>query len=183
MAFPPREDMHSLVKNTDIHRGKFNVKPMLNDDDILRMREYVNHMVANVPRGVFDYAYDLAEAMQLDLPAFHALDLTPSDAALKRKLGFGQMRLSEKALQELDTSNVNELEILEDGISPRALIWLFHSAGAMAFFEGKEEIDYSHIQQVWIPSARHKLIMRPSARALGIKPEHLLTAVLDTVKY
>lgn len=183
MSFPGRQDMNGLIRNTDIHRGKFNIEGMLDDELILKMRHFVDHMVANVPEGVYNYAYSLAEAMQLDLPAFQKLDLVPNDKGAKRKLGFGQMRLDANALKELDTTNVDELAVLEDGISPRALIWLMHSAGAMALMEGEEEIGYRHIQEVWIASARHKLIMRPSARALGIKSEHILTAVLDQVEY
>jgi len=189
MSFPPRDDMEVLVRSTDIHRGIFNMTPMMDKDEILQIRDFVNHMVANVPKAVYNYTYDLMEAMQIDLPAFGKLDLAPTGK--KRKLDFGQMQLSAKALKELPTkagtelpiSNVQELELLEDGISPRAFIWLMHSAAAMAFMEGSDEIGFQHIQQVWIPSARHKLIMRPVARSLGIKPEHILTAVLNSVEF
>ena len=58
-----------------------------------------------------------------------------------------------------------------------------HTAAVLAFMEGQEVITFKHIQDVWIPAVRHKLIMRPSARALGIKPEHILTAVLDKVEH
>jgi MoxR-like ATPase len=127
--------------------------------------------VRNVPDAVLRYAYRLAQIVQVDQPEFKQLKLRP-------RTTFDQERLL-----DLSGNAIADLEILEDGISPRATIWLMHSACALAFIEGEEQASFEHVRRVFIPSARHKLIMRPVAKSLRVLPEDILNAALDTVKF
>jgi len=171
MSFPGEDDTVALFRNTAIHRGKTNVTAVLSKAEILEMQAHNDHMVNNAPDAVLRYAYRLAACVQTDKPEFKKLVLKARDQAQKDRLA------------DLNGANIAELEILEDGISPRAAIWLVHSACALAFIEGCEEVDFEHVRRVFIPSARHKLIMRPVAKSLRILPEDILNAAIDTIKY
>lgn len=170
MKFPPRQEMIDLLGNTQIHRGDADIQPVLEKGDILLMQEYNDYMVANAPAAVKGYVYDLAAHTQVDMPEFYSLKLPngPDD----------KLRLKEYAGE-----SVADLEILEDGISPRAAIWILHSACAVAFLDGRDVVTFDDVRAVFIASSRHKLIMRPTAKSYGIRPEDILKAVLNTVKY
>jgi MoxR-like ATPase len=171
MTFPGENDMVALLSNTDIHRGKANVTGILEKEEILQMQQYNDWMVRNVPDAVKRYAYRLAQIVQVDQPEFKQLKLRPTTDYDKQRL------------QDLSGQSIVDLEILEDGISPRATIWLMHSACALAFIEGEEKVSHEHVRRVFIPSARHKLIMRPVAKSLRVLPEDILNAALDTIKF
>jgi MoxR-like ATPase len=171
MNFPGEEETVALFRNTDIHRGKSNVTGVLEKSDILAMQTYNDQMVRSAPEAVLRYAYRLAACVQTDKPEFKALKIKARTAHDKERLA------------DNDGANIADLEILEDGISPRAAIWMVHSACALAFIEGHDEVDFEHVRRVFIPSARHKLIMRPVAKSLRIRPEDVLNAALDTIKY
>jgi MoxR-like ATPase len=170
MKFPPRQEMIDLLGNTGIHRGDADIEPILEKSDILAMQAHNDWMVQTAPAAVKGYVTDLVTCLQVDEPAFESLKL-PSGAADKKRL------------KEYAGANIAELEILEDGVSPRAAIWILHSACAVAFLNGRDEVNFDDVRAVFIPSARHKLIMRPTAKSYGIRPEDILQAVLNTVKY
>lgn len=172
MNFPNEDDMVALLRNTDIHRGKANVTGVLTKDEILLMQEHNDWMVRNVPEPVLRFAYRLANCVQTDKAEFKKLALVKS----KNVADYDRIK-------DLHGQNISELEILEDGISPRAVIWMVHAACALAFIEGTEVCEFDHIRRVFLPSARHKLIMRPVAKSLRILPEDILRAALDSVKF
>jgi MoxR-like ATPase len=88
-----------------------------------------------------------------------------------------------KRLKDFIGSKVIDLEILEDGVSPRAAIWILHAACAVAFLDGRDEVTFDDVRTVFIASCRHKLILRSTAKAYGIRAEDILKSVLDSVKY
>jgi MoxR-like ATPase len=172
MKFPPRDAMNDLLSNTEIHRGRSNLPAVFDKAEIKAMQEHNDWMVNHAPLAVRNYITSLAEYLQVDGPEFQKLVLvagTPADAV---RLG-----------NTLVGVNIAELEVLEDGMSPRAAIWMLHAACALAFIEGEEEVSFEHVRRVFIPSARHKLIMRSVAKSLGVKPEDILNSVLAAVKY
>lgn len=170
MKFPDEDSMTGLFKNTELHRGKHTNKPFVNMDEVKWLREFNDHMVAEASPEVMSYAYRLAAVMQVDSPEFRKLNLVP------------QNDLQKKLWADLDSQNIYELQILDDGISTRGLIWLLHGACALAFLDGEEKVRLRDVQRAWEPAARHKLIMRPSARAMGIAPEDILRAARAVVK-
>ena len=171
MKFPPRDAMNDLLANTEIHRGKSNLPAVFDKAEIKLMQEHNDWMVHNAPLPVRNYVTALAECLQTDGDVYQELVLSAMTKADAKRLG------------DMVGQNIAELEVLEDGLSPRAAIWMLHAACALAFIEGADVVTFEHVRRVFIPSARHKLIMRSVAKSLGVRPEDILNSALATVKY
>ncbi len=182
LLMPSRVQLRDLIRNTDVHRGIFNVQPGVELEEVLPIREFITHMVKSISDPVADYLIELVLLVYTRKPdEFNRLDLMPREndrTKQLRRLRFGQKRLSAEELKGLPYSKVRELEVLVRGVSPRVMIWGAHLAAALAFIEGRDKIDFSDIEEAWCAQT-HQLLMRPVARSYGIEPIHILTAALD----
>ena len=183
MKFPPRREMIDLLGNTAIHRGNADIEPVLEKADILLFHAHNDWMTETAPEAVKGYVTDLVTCLQVDESAFEDLVLAEALKSTKANPKSLWKPADKKRLRDYIGAKVSDLEILEDGISPRAAIWILHSACAVAFLEGRDEVTFDDVRTVFIPSCRHKMIMRSTAKAYGIRPEDILRSVLDSVKY
>ncbi len=174
MKFPEREALIDLGYNTKLHRNVDEIRPLLTMDEIVAMGEYNDHMVETMSRSVAGYAADLTSVLQSDLPEFRKLKVVPDP----RK----DPQMEKDRLKGLLGKSIYDLQVLDDGLSPRAYIWMRHAACALAFLDGLEEPEDTHIDKVWIPTGRHKLMVRPIARAMGITAVDILNSAQAYVK-
>jgi MoxR-like ATPase len=175
MLFPSEDDMIALDENVAIHRGTHKNTPFLTMDDVKLLRDINDDMVLRASRDVKSYRYRLCAALQPDLKMFRTLQLTAKD-------DFQKQQWIDTISDNPAEWNIHNLQVLDDGVSTRATMWLLHAACALAFLEGRTECTIPDVQRAWVPCTRHKLIMRPSARTMGIFPEDILRAARETVK-
>lgn len=183
MKFPSRDEMIDLLGNTAIHRGNADIEPVLEKADILLFHAHNDWMAETAPRAVKGYVADLVAMLQVDEPAFEDLVLAEKLKAKKLPADSLWKAADKRRLQDYIGEKVIDLDILEDGISPRAAIWISHAACAVAFLDGRDEVTFDDVRKVFIPACRHKLILRSTAKAYGIRAEDILRSVLDSVKY
>jgi MoxR-like ATPase len=183
MKFPPRQEMIDLLGNTAIHRGDADIEWTLEKNDILLFHAHNDWMTETAPAAVKGYVTDLVTCLQVDEPEFENLLLGDSLKAKKLAADSLWKEADKKRLKDFIGSKVIDLEILEDGVSPRAAIWILHAACAVAFLDGRDEVTFDDVRTVFIASCRHKLILRSTAKAYGIRAEDILKSVLDSVKY
>jgi MoxR-like ATPase len=67
------------------------------------------------------------------------------------------------------------------GGSPRASIALFRSAQAVAAVRGRNYVEPDDVKHILPAVLTHRLILQPEARLQNIRPEELLTDILDNI--
>ena len=81
---------------------------------------------------------------------------------------------------ELITATRNHEDILR-GASPRATLAVTAMAKAIAQLRGRDYVIPKDVQEVFVTTVAHRLLMSPKAEALGKTPEQTLQAILDKV--
>lgn len=175
MAFPSRNGLIQLGRNTKLHRNVATIEPLLGMNEILDLVKYNDHMVDGISDSVLGYAADLVTYLQTDMPEFRKLVFVPDP---RRDLEYEKLRL-----KDLIGKPIFEEEILDDGLSPRAFIWMQHAAAAWAFLDGADEVRHRDIDAVFTAAGRHKLCVRPLAKAMNVVPEDILNAAHHYVKH
>ncbi|MBR5752937.1 MAG: MoxR family ATPase, partial [Clostridia bacterium] len=74
------------------------------------------------------------------------------------------------------------LEEVEQGVSPRAVLALVQMARASAFMRGRDHVIPEDIQSLYVDVCAHRLILTPRAKIRKITPEQILLDVLRSVK-
>ena len=67
------------------------------------------------------------------------------------------------------------------GASPRASLGLFRTGRALALIRGRDYVLPDDIKELAVPVLAHRLVLTPAARMRGIRPERLVSEVLNTV--
>ena len=81
---------------------------------------------------------------------------------------------------DLITATRNHEDILR-GASPRATLAVTAMAKAIAQLRGRDFVIPKDVQEVFITTVAHRLLMSPKAEALGRTPEQTLQSILDKV--
>ena len=81
---------------------------------------------------------------------------------------------------DLITATRNHEDILR-GASPRATLAVTAMAKAIAQLRGRDFVIPRDVQEVFITTVAHRLLMSPKAEALGRTPEQTLQSILDKV--
>ncbi len=68
------------------------------------------------------------------------------------------------------------------GVSPRAGVAILRGARAVAALEGREYVVPDDIQEVVLPSLRHRVMLTPEAEIEGRSPDELLTELIRSVE-
>lgn len=68
------------------------------------------------------------------------------------------------------------------GAGPRAGISLISITKALAFLENEESVRWKHIEQMTLPTLRHRIKLSPEARHDGITEDVFINDILDHVK-
>lgn len=67
------------------------------------------------------------------------------------------------------------------GASPRAALTLLSASQALAAIRGRDFVTPDDVKAMSIPVLRHRLILRPEAEVEGIRPDHVVTRILETI--
>jgi len=67
------------------------------------------------------------------------------------------------------------------GASPRASLGLFRTGRALALLRGRDYVLPDDIKELAVAVLSHRLVLTPAARMRGIRPERLVSEVLNTV--
>jgi len=70
---------------------------------------------------------------------------------------------------------------VEVGISPRGSIALFKLSKAHAAFYGRDYVVPDDIKNIVFPALVHRIILKPEARVSGVKPENIITDILNSI--
>ena len=81
---------------------------------------------------------------------------------------------------DLITATRNHEDILR-GASPRATLAVTAMAKAIAQLRGRDYVIPKDVQEVFVTTVAHRLLMSPKAEALGTPPTQTLQAILDKV--
>jgi MoxR-like ATPase len=68
------------------------------------------------------------------------------------------------------------------GASPRASMYLVRAARARAFLDGRSYATPHDVKRVALPVLRHRVVVTYEAEADGVRSEHVVRRVLDTVE-
>ncbi len=68
------------------------------------------------------------------------------------------------------------------GASPRAGVMLLRAAKATAALDGRDYVTADDIKRVFVPALRHRIALDPSEEIEGVRPEDVLTRILDSVE-
>lgn len=75
-----------------------------------------------------------------------------------------------------------ESPMVELGVSPRGVIALSQLSRAKAYLAGRKYVIPEDVQDVYIESCAHRIVLKPQARAEGTKQEKILKEILETVR-
>jgi MoxR-like ATPase len=67
------------------------------------------------------------------------------------------------------------------GGSPRAGVLLLRAAKALAALEGRDFVLPEDVQEAWLPTLRHRVLLEPSAEVEGLRPDEALRRTLESV--
>ncbi len=67
------------------------------------------------------------------------------------------------------------------GASPRASLGLFRTGRALAMIRGRDYVLPDDIKELAVPVLAHRVVLTPAARMRGVRPERLVSEVLNTV--
>lgn len=67
------------------------------------------------------------------------------------------------------------------GASPRAALTLLSASQALAVIRGRDFVTPDDVKAMSIPVLRHRLILRPEAEVEGVRPDHVVTRILETI--
>jgi MoxR-like ATPase len=67
------------------------------------------------------------------------------------------------------------------GGSPRAGVMLLRAAKALAALDGRDFALPEDVQEVWLPTLRHRVLLEPSAEVEGLRPDEALRRTLESV--
>jgi MoxR-like ATPase len=84
-----------------------------------------------------------------------------------------------RATREFANPPANEPKYLTWGASPRAVLALYQSSRAVAWLRGSDHVAPDHVQEVFIPSMRHRMGLTYEAEADKVTTEHVLKKILD----
>lgn len=68
------------------------------------------------------------------------------------------------------------------GCSPRAGLQLLRASQAAAMYKGRDYVLPDDVQRLAVPVLAHRLMLRPDAKAKGIKQEAVISGILKSVK-
>lgn len=129
-----------------------NVKPVMNVEDLLKMRAGVNEVAARTSKELVRYIVSLVRSTRPGKPEF--------DALIKR-------------------SGAPLDDMVKFGLSPRAIIGTKRMAAALAFADGRESATPDDVKAVFRDIARHRIIMLETAELNGYTSDHVINAVID----
>lgn len=66
--------------------------------------------------------------------------------------------------------------------SPRASIWLFRGARALAYLDGMDYVLPDHVKYISRYALRHRIILKPQYEAEGVRPEDIVDKTLRSVE-
>lgn len=78
-------------------------------------------------------------------------------------------------------AGTRELEYVEQGVSPRAVLALMKMARACAVLENRDYIIPDDIKNVFVDVCSHRMELTPKARIMKITPEQLLTDLIRDI--
>jgi MoxR-like ATPase len=84
-----------------------------------------------------------------------------------------------RATREFAVPKANEPKYLTWGASPRAVLALYQSSRAVAWLRGSDHVAPDHVQEVFIPSMRHRMGLTYEAEADKVTTEKVLKQILD----
>ena len=67
------------------------------------------------------------------------------------------------------------------GASPRASLGLFRTGRALALIRGRDYVLPDDIKELAVPVLAHRVVLTPAARMRGVRPERLVSEVLNSV--
>ena len=67
------------------------------------------------------------------------------------------------------------------GASPRASLGLFRTGRALALIRGRDYVLPDDIKELAVGVLSHRIVLTPAARMRGVRPERLVSELLDTV--
>ena len=67
------------------------------------------------------------------------------------------------------------------GASPRASLGLFRTGRALALIRGRDYVLPDDIKELAVPVLSHRIVLTPSARMRGVRPEQLVHELLNSV--
>ena len=67
------------------------------------------------------------------------------------------------------------------GASPRASLGLFRTGRALALTRGRDYVLPDDIKELAVPVLAHRVVLTPAARMRGVRPERLVSEMLNTV--
>ena len=67
------------------------------------------------------------------------------------------------------------------GASPRASLGLFRTGRALALIRGRDYVLPDDIKELAVPVLAHRVVLTPAARMRGVRPERLVSEVINTV--
>ena len=77
---------------------------------------------------------------------------------------------------------VRKMDEVRYGPSPRASIWLFKGARALAFMVGRDYVIPDDVKRLALVAIPHRLKLKPEYEAEGVRPEDLVTRALKEVE-
>lgn len=107
---------------------------------------------------------------------------TPADLEWCRQQ-VAQVRVEEKVMDYLlqIVRRTRSSDYLVIGASPRAGIALLLISKALAALKGRDFVIPDDIKQAVFPGLRHRLILKPESEVEGLKPDRILSSLLETI--
>ncbi len=72
-------------------------------------------------------------------------------------------------------------EAVVRGASPRATLAVTAMAKAIAQLRGRDYVIPADVQEVWVPTISHRLLLSPKAEGTGLSAEQVLSRILESV--
>ena len=72
-------------------------------------------------------------------------------------------------------------EAVVRGASPRATLAVTAMAKAIAQLRGRDYVIPADVQEVWIPTISHRLLLSPKAEGAGLSAEQVLSRILESI--
>jgi MoxR-like ATPase len=75
-----------------------------------------------------------------------------------------------------------KIDLVELGVSPRAVIALIQLAKANALLKGREYVIPEDIKSIFIDVCRHRLVLKPQAKIKKETEDKILKTIMDQIK-
>jgi MoxR-like ATPase len=157
VGYPSEDEEFQIVKRTTT-RQDVQLQHVLSADEVLRIQALVRDVP--VADHVVRYALRLVRATRLS-------DLGPSQGVSRRGSDSGQPEFMQRYLSW--------------GAGPRASQALVLAGKARAILHGRDHVTPEDIFAVAHPVLRHRLIPNFNAEADGVRTDHLIDRLLETV--